>query len=50
MKAMQRSGMTCVQNLRLFCQHTLEAKDASDNVGLLEGKLATLEKETMLKE
>lgn len=48
MKAMQKSGMTSVQNLRLFYQHT--HKDASYNVGLLEGRLTTLEKEVMLEE
>ncbi len=30
--------------------HTLKAKDASDNVGLLEGKLTMLENEAMLEE
>jgi hypothetical protein len=30
--------------------HTLKAKDASINVGLLEGRLTTLENEAMLEE
>jgi hypothetical protein len=40
----------CTKFETLLSTHTLEAKDASDNVGLLEGRLTTLEKEAMLEE
>jgi len=38
----------CTKFETLLSTHTLESKDASDNVGLLEGRL-TLEKEAMLE-
>jgi hypothetical protein len=40
----------CTKFETLLSTHTLEAKDALDNVGLLEGRLTTLEKEVMLEE
>lgn len=40
----------CTQFETLLSTHTLEVKSDSDNVGLLEGRLATLEKEAMLEE
>jgi hypothetical protein len=40
----------CMKFETLLSTHTLKSKDASDNVGLLEGRLTTLEKEVMLEE
>jgi hypothetical protein len=40
----------CTEFEILLSTHTLEAKDDSDNVGLLEGRLTTLEKEAMLED
>jgi hypothetical protein len=40
----------CTKFETLLSTHTLKSKDASHNVGLLEGRLTTLEKEVMLEE
>jgi hypothetical protein len=40
----------CTKVETLLSTHTLEAKDASNNVVLLEGKLTMVEKEAMLEE